>query len=265
MSVPCPICGASLIVPPVESPPVADENIQLKEDGSYSICAPPARLPNIGQQLEYEIEADEGEFIKIEQLDFYGQFSCSPNRRFTLAWKQSWNHPFTGKHSLGLYFLLDGNRAIVTGRMERPNDGKISNGGNFILNDWMEYVDYGEKLRGTFYAFAATGEVLISQEFKANLGTTGLSDDGRFSFCDTGDSDYKPHSSKIFIFDLETRTLLSTIDGSAGERCRFDVQHRIINFIEYDATERRYTFEGDFLGEKNETRAKARHRKRRAD
>jgi tetratricopeptide (TPR) repeat protein len=247
MSVPCPTCGASLIVPPVESPAVADENIQVKEDGSYSVCAPPARLPNLDQQVEYKIEADEGEFVKIEQFDFYGQFSRSPNGRFMLTWKESWNHPFTGKHSLGLYFLLDGNRAIVTGRMERPNDGKVSNSGNFILNDWMEYVDYGEKLRGTFYAFAATGEILVSKGFKANLSSNGISEDGRFAFCDTCESDYEAHAVKVFIFDLETKTLLSTFDGPASERFQFDVENRIISFIEYDATERRYTFEGDFL------------------
>jgi DNA-directed RNA polymerase subunit RPC12/RpoP len=139
MTVQCPSCSSDLIVPPVESPAVADENIQVKEDGSYSVCAPPARLPNLGQRIKCEIK-NKSNSVEIEQLDFYGQFSRSPNGRFMLAWKESWNHPFTGKHNLGLYFLLDGNRVIVTGRMERPNDGKVSNIGNFVLNDWMETV-----------------------------------------------------------------------------------------------------------------------------
>ena len=243
MTVQCPSCSSALIVPPVERPAVADENIQVKEDGSYSVCAPPARLPNLGQQVEYEIK-EESNSVEIEQLDFYGQFSRSPNGRFMLAWKESWNHPFTGKHNLGPYFLLDGNRAIVTGRMERPNDGKVSNSGNFILNDWMIY---SEQLKGTFNAFATTGEILVSKELKAHLSSNGISEDGRFAFCDTCESDYEAHAVKIFIFDLETRTLLSTVDGPAGERFQFDVEHRIISFIEYDAMERRFSFEGDFL------------------
>jgi DNA-directed RNA polymerase subunit RPC12/RpoP len=257
MTVPCPSCSSDLIVPAVESPAVADGNIQVKEDGSYSICAPPPHLPNLDQQVEYETEEDEGKFVNIEQLDFYGQFSRSPNGRFMLTWRESWNHPFTGKHNLGLYFLLDSNGAIVTGRMERPNDGKVSNSGNFVLNDWMDYVDYGEKLRGTFYAFATTGEILVSKEFKANLGSNdGISDDGRFAFCETLASDCKEHSDKVFVFDLEKRILLSVINKREGkkylfesERIVFDSEHRILNFIDDDnAIARRYAFEGNFLG-----------------
>jgi len=220
MTVPCPSCNSTLIVPLVQSLTVADADIQVKEDGSYSVCAPPPRLPNLGERVEYTISkawSGKSRFLKAEQLTFYGECSPSPNGHFMLAWKESWNHPFTGKHNLGLYFLLDCNRIIVAGRMERPNDGKVSNRGNFVLNDWMTYESYGEKLHGTFYAFAASGDILVSKEFKANLDGNGISDDGRFAFCGTCMSDYEDQSYKTFVFDLESKTLLSTIGGQAGK------------------------------------------------
>ena len=103
------------------------------------------RLPNLAEQVEYEIK---GELVEIRHLDFFGPFSCSPNGRLILTWSD--HH--------GLYFLLEGNKTIVTGKMKSPNDGKVTNNGNFIFNDWS---GSGENLSGTFYAFAASGEILI--------------------------------------------------------------------------------------------------------
>ena len=99
--------------------------------------------------------------------------------------------------------------------MQRPNDGKVCDNGNFILNDYM--FRSNEILTGTFYALSLNGEILISSEFKANLGDNGILDDGRFAFCNTCTSKYKEHSDKTFVFDLENKNLLSTIEGRVGK------------------------------------------------
>ena len=99
--------------------------------------------------------------------------------------------------------------------MQRPQDGKVSNSGNFVLNDWM--FKGGETLVGTFYAFASNGDVLVSKEFKANLDNNGIFDDGCFAYCSTCMSNYKEHSDKTFIFDLESKTTLTIIEGRPGK------------------------------------------------
>ena len=230
ITVPCPTCGADLTVP------IAESVSELPVPSNTKTASAE------GEQVEYEIEKRNDKFLNIEQLDFFGQFSRSSDSRYMLTWCEG----FTGERTLGLYLLLDGNRVIVRGKMRRPNDGKVSNSGNFILNTW---TGNGEKLSGTFYAFAASGEILVRKKFRANLNHNGISDDGRFAFCDTCTSDFEAHSDKTFVFDLETRTLLSTIDGRADGRHSFDSEHRILSFIDdKSAMERRYTFEGIYLG-----------------
>ncbi len=245
LSIECPTCAANLIVPaaekiaesPVatpsrESEPVSDDCIQIREDGSWAVSAPPPLLPSLAEQVEYEIK---GELVEIRQLDFFGPFSRSTNGRYLLAWSD---------HD-GLYILLEGNKVIAKGKMQGPNDGKVSNTGNCIFNDWS---GSDEKLSGTFYAFAASGEILIRKDFRANLDTNGLSDDGRFAFCSTCRSDCKADSNKTFIFDLEAKALLSAVDDFAGKDYQFDTKHRTLGFFEDGGIERRYTLEGVILG-----------------
>ena len=213
MAVQCPACGSNLTVPMAE----VAECRQVDADGkTWVLPESQIQLPSLGEQVEFKFEkSGKSRFLEAEALHFFGQSSCSPNGRFVLAWHESGIHPFTGKQSLGLYFLLDNNRAIAAGKMQRPNDGKVCDNGNFILNDWM--FNDGQTLAGTFYAFMFNGEILVRCEFKANLGDNGILDDGRFAFCNTCTSKYKEHSDKTFVFDLENKSLLSTIEGHAGK------------------------------------------------
>lgn len=78
-------------------------------------------------------------FIEIPSRKFYGQFSRSPNKRYTLAWRDANDSGTEGgarRRGKGRYILLDGDRIVAEGQMERPNDGKAANTGVFILNDW---------------------------------------------------------------------------------------------------------------------------------
>jgi hypothetical protein len=213
MTVPCPACNTNLTVPLAE----VAECSQVDADGkTWTLPASLIRLPYIGEEVEFKIEkSGASRFLEAEKLDFFGPCVCSSNRRFILAWHESGIHPFTGKQSLGLYFLLDGHKTIAIGKMQRPNDGKVCNNGNFILNDYM--FRSSEILTGKFYAFSPNGEILITSEFNANLGDNGILDDGRFAFCHTCTSKYKEHSQKTFVFDLENKALLTTVEGNAGK------------------------------------------------
>jgi predicted transcriptional regulator len=102
---------------------------------------------------------------------------------------------------------LRGDGAIlVTGRLERPQDGHVADNGTFILNDWM----FGDGLNSRLCAFRADGQKLLEREFSANLGTSGISSDGRFAICQTAHAPGSPDSNRHFLFDLEEGQEIAT-------------------------------------------------------
>lgn len=144
------------------------------------------------------------EFIEIPDRKFFGQCVRSPNRRYTLAWRDAnesgsaGGHRSTGK---GRYYLLDGKKIISTGSIARPNDGKVADNGTFVFNDW----GLGEGLQGTFLAFDKAGVKLYGRRFKANLFNNGLSPTGEVAVCQTCNSYDSDDGSILTIFDLDTR------------------------------------------------------------
>ena len=84
--------------------------------------------------------------------------------------------------------------------MTRPEDGRVANNGNFIIDDWEE----ANVLGGSFVAFDRTGREIIRRHFNANLFNNGLSPDGRFAACHTCNSYDPDDSSVLAVFDLST-------------------------------------------------------------
>src|ERR1700751_4224721 len=73
--------------------------------------------------------------LTIPALDFFGLYERSPNGRFRVAWRDGdGNRGGARQDGLGHYVLIDQDRVVARGRMERPNDGKVADNGNFILN-----------------------------------------------------------------------------------------------------------------------------------
>jgi hypothetical protein len=95
--------------------------------------------------------------------------------------------------------------------MPRPNDGRVTNNGTFILNDWGA----AQILAGTFAAFAPDGTVIFERPFQANLYNNGLSEDGRLAACQTANA---PHydGGCLFVFDLETRRQIGAFTPESG-------------------------------------------------
>ncbi len=196
------------------------------------------------KEVHFELD---GDCISIRQLDFYGPFSRSPNGRFILAWADY--DPLSGtggarETGFGTYLLLEGSNLCLHGRLERPNDGKVSNRGCFVLADWM----FRGELGGTFYAFAPSGETLVKKEFSANLFNTGISDDGCFAVCQTCNSD-SGDGGILCLFDLERRVLLTNFEPETGwaDQYQFDVKNEVLHLIYNDGQIYRYSFSGSFL------------------
>lgn len=176
--------------------------------------------------------------------DFTGKYNRSPNGKFILVWDDL--------NEKGKYILLENGKVKLQAKMRHPNNGMVSNSGVFILNDWTS--------KGMYWVFNiinADGETLIRQRCKANLGYTGISDDGRFAACQALESTNKSDSCKLFFFDIKKRKLLwkklpETIGPELNwaESYRFDTKKKVMYLIHDKNRAYRYTFEGTFIDSK---------------
>lgn len=171
-------------------------------------------------------------YLRIPSRDFFGSYSTSSDGRYTLAWSDD----------DGLYLLLEGTQLLAEGKMGRPHDGKVSNAGTFVLNDWTK----SSGLTGVFLAIARSGEVLIRHRVRANLGECGISDDGAYAACHTLGAANSKDDAKVLVFDLTARALLFKVDVPVAwpERFSFDpALHHITVHCPGDRNYR-YTLEG---------------------
>lgn len=187
-------------------------------------------------------------FINIDKLNFFGQSHQSENGRYILTWSDYDPNSRTSgfrKSGCGSYVLLEGGKIKLHGELERPNDGKVSNQGVFILNDWM----FKDELKGTFYAFNAEGQKLIQYSYEANLLNNGLSNDGNFAVCQTANNPQGEDENKLFFFNLKERKLVWKRRPETGwaKGYRFDEAEGVI-YLSYDKKNSyRYDFKGNFL------------------
>ncbi|MHC4533483.1 MAG: tetratricopeptide repeat protein [Planctomycetota bacterium] len=198
------------------------------------------------------------DWLRIKSIDFFGQFSTSPNGRYTLGWREGTpaSEPDgTLKRTQGSYVLLDGDEIMLQGKMQRPNDGKVANNGTFILNDWMLHT----KTNGTFYAFDVQGNILIKHLFQANLFNNGLSPDGKYAICQTANT--------LNFFDLSTGEHLwqKKPAGYLADSYEFDLEKELIYAVDKNLGKFAYSFSGEFLDTKQQYTARIENAIRQSD
>ncbi len=187
------------------------------------------------------------DMLAIPALDFFGVYRRSPNDRFRVAWRDG--HGARGgarDAGEGHYVLIDDDRIVAHGRMQRPNDGKVADNGNFILNDWR----FTAELSGTFWAFKADGSPILSQPFAANLFNNGLSADGTFAACHTCNSGSESDSAVLAIFDLSRGKELTRFRAESGwpNTYEFLPDERILRLGYANGEgEFAYTLNGEFI------------------
>jgi tetratricopeptide (TPR) repeat protein len=204
-----------------------------------------------GEILEAELN---GGSLAIHKLNYHGEFHRSENGRFILSWSdmdleacRTWAGEIRAgsrEKGHGGYLLLDEDKIILQGKLERPNDGKVSDQGVFILNDWMFKVEQ----IGTFYAFKPNGQKLIQHKFNANLYNNGLSKNGKFAVCQTANSDNED-GNKLSFFDLDKQKLMWKIEPIPqwANNYGFDVEKEILSLFYENGRTYRYDFNGNFL------------------
>lgn len=176
--------------------------------------------------------------------EFTGEYHQSSKGRFILAWKSSGDN--------GKYILLDRGKIKLQAKMRHPDNGMVSNSGVFILSDLTSKGMYG-----VFHVINSDGETLIKQRCRANLGSAGISDDGRFAVCQSLESTSKSDSCRLFFFDIKNKKLLwkkvpETIGSELNwaKSYRFDTKRKVLYLIHDKNRTYRYTFEGTFLDSK---------------
>lgn len=186
-------------------------------------------------------------FVSVYSIDFFGPYSESENRKFLVAWSDADRKKGIGgfrESGEGSYILAEDTVVLISGRLQRPNDGKVANNGTFIINDWM----FGEGLKGTFYAFNKLGNQLVQHRFTANLLNNGIAEDGRFAVCQCANSDTED-SGVLALFDLNKGMLLWKIQPESGwaDSYHFDCEGKKILLCYREKGEYRYSFGGDFI------------------
>lgn len=167
-----------------------------------------------------------------------GQMAVSPNGRYQLIW-QDGSGPRDGR-----YVLIDDGKVVVDGTMERPHDGKVSDEGVFILNDWGAR---GE-LTGKFAAFYSNGSTILSRTFGANLFNNGLSRNGGLAVCQTCNSPDSADGSLLSIFNLTEGVLLSSWIPESGWADAYGFPgHGRIRMVRRNRIPLDYSLDGEFL------------------
>lgn len=179
------------------------------------------------------------EFIRIRSLDFYGKYEKSPNGKYIIACSDSY-YMDDIKYN-GCIVLIYNGKIVFSKELERPNDGKVSNNGTVVVNDWLESND----TIGIFYVFNNLGDMLINQNFKANLANNEISLSGRYGLCSTLSSDFEEHSNKTFLFDILNKEQILVINATSFD-IRIDEVSKTIHIDEKNLNII-YSFDGKCL------------------
>ena len=163
------------------------------------------RKPDLTPAKAGQFPRPEIEFKSLSTSDgeLFGRVFRSPNQIFMLLCKDEW---ITGaQNKCGSFYLFRAGQEIYKGKMERPNDGRIANNGNFILTDWIFPSDEPQSV---FYAFNHEGRKLIEQKLDAAIYTSHISDDGNFAACQTCENNEAIAEQTLFAFDLNASKML---------------------------------------------------------
>jgi hypothetical protein len=177
--------------------------------------------------------------IDIPDINYHSVYPVkSKNNNFLLGYNDQY---FDGNHKTvdGETVFVNENELFLINELKRPNDGKIAENGNFIINDWM-----GSNLSGTFYAFNSDAKIIFKRKFNSNLGNTAISDNGQYAALETYHSE-SDDSDKIFFFDLNNKTILWERKRDLGNIKRFKFDSNMLTvFYDDNNLSYRYNFQG---------------------
>lgn len=203
--------------------------------------------PRILRQKAEPESQENPNITALKETGFIRNNIQSPNKQFLIGWIDGdLDQGVIGhrKEGNGKFLVIENSEILLRGEAERPNNCKIANNGNFIINDWL----FSNGLNGIFYAYDKTGKELISNRFSANLKDNCISSDGKFAACTLCNSNSKD-GGLLAVFDLEKGVLIKRIypEDDAGTLLEISSDERTITFNYGKFGQFRYSFNGMFL------------------
>lgn len=184
----------------------------------------------------------------IKTINFTGEQNTSENKQWIISWgdydseSQVYGYRNNGKGKVVLFSNTD-NKIVSQIDLERPNSCNVANNGNYSVEEWF----FGDGLKGTFFVFSHNGEILLEKKFKANIISSGLSIDGQYAICQTGESD-NSDGNLLTLFDILNYNVIfsvNTVTDYANSYIIDSLNKRIIATINQTAIT--YDFNGNIL------------------
>lgn len=140
---------------------------------------------------------------------FFCDTARSPDGRYVVGASDGFVDE-RGRSRKGACALKEQNtgKIIFVVPLTRGNNPHVNSSGQVFVEDWKD-----QSRTGAMVSFDITGKRMWTKHFKANLFTSGLSEDGCRIFVSTCNSDYPAHSGKTFFLDAATGEVLWKRDG----------------------------------------------------
>jgi hypothetical protein len=171
-------------------------------------------------------------------VGFYGIEQFSPNKKYSVVFTDGYFE--NDKWQKGQIAILHGKELLFKKIIERPHDCCISNNGITICCDWLNSDD----LIGNFIVLDQSGKQIFSKKTSANLGSCGISNDGKISIFETYSSDTED-ANQIFVIDIEKGKIISKFNRPTSfNKTKINTEKSLIGLID----NRNFTYEVDFFG-----------------
>ena len=174
--------------------------------------------------------------IQIDELNFFGSFSKSPNKKFLISWGPS-----------NTVILVKNDKILFSKKLQvlRLDDGKVADNGTFIVTDIR-----GNELESMFFIFDMLGQQLLCHKFHANTLNTAISADGKYAACQLANNPDHKDGGALAMFDIEHGALLWQRQPYVGTNTyNFDTKERTLHTgtFTYSATGEALDLEGSVL------------------
>ncbi len=214
-----------------------------------------------GNTVTFTISLNEKEFIKryndgsigkktrsgekaIDDIvGFYGTKVFSFNNEYCVISRDGYHTEDNWKN--GEIALVKAQTLLFKKKLQRPHDCHVSNTGIVVCCDWLKT----DGLHGKFLVFDSHGELLFSRKTSANIGNSGISEDGNIAIFETFNSETKD-SDKIFIVDIVAKNIVNSFDRP----CSFNDVHISAGSQRIDLIDNKgFHYEIDFEGKQTNT------------
>lgn len=134
-------------------------------------------MKKIDVKMSHSIEYFTDEWVKVRSLEFFGEFSKSPDGNYLVAWRTG-----SGYDNQGSFVLAHNDQVIHYGNIKRPMEAYISNNGISIFQDCRFTDKSGVNMKTSVIIKDRNGDNIFKKELKTLLiNRVGISTSGSYA------------------------------------------------------------------------------------